>query len=115
MIDSFLYLLARRVLSALVLRLRSKDYKELEIILLRQEVAILRRQVHRPESRPVERAFLAAASRAWGAKSRSGHATRSYSWISPPTTSRRTMRLQVLGRPSAGWRRGWGGTSWRVR
>ena len=56
MIDSFLYLLARRVLSALVLRLRSKDYKELEIILLRQEVAILRRQVHRPESRPVERA-----------------------------------------------------------
>ena len=63
MIDSFLYLLARRVLSALVLRLRSKDYKELEIILLRQEVAILRRQVHRPESRPVERAFLAAASR----------------------------------------------------
>ena len=56
MIDSFLYLLARRVLSALVLRLRSKDYKGLEIILLRQEVAILRRQVHRPESRPVERA-----------------------------------------------------------
>jgi putative transposase len=63
-IDSFLYLLARRVLSALVLRLRSKDYKELEIIVLRQEVAILRRPVHRPETRPVERAFLAAASRA---------------------------------------------------
>ena len=60
---SFLYLLARRVLALVLLRLRSTEYKELEIIALRQELAVLRRQVHNPEPRPAERAFLAAASR----------------------------------------------------
>jgi putative transposase len=60
---SLLYLLARRVLSVVLLRFRSTGYKELEIVVLRQEVAILRRQVNRPEPRPAERAFLSAASR----------------------------------------------------
>ena len=63
MTESFTYLLTRRVLSLVLLRFRSKEYKELEIVVLRQEVAVLRRQVHRPEPRPAERAFLAAASR----------------------------------------------------
>jgi putative transposase len=42
---------------------RSADSKELEIIVLRHELAILRRQVHRPTFRPADRWFLAAASR----------------------------------------------------
>ena len=63
MIASCLYLLVRRVLAVLLLRFRSKDYKELEIVVLRQELAVRRRQVHRPEPRPAERAFLAAAAR----------------------------------------------------
>ena len=63
LITSFLYLLTRRVLSRVLVRFRSKEYKELEIVVLRHEVAVLRRQVHRPEARPAERVLLAAASR----------------------------------------------------
>ena len=56
LIASFLYLLTRRVLSLVLLRFRSKEYKELEIVVLRQEVAVLRRWVDRPEPHLAERA-----------------------------------------------------------
>ncbi|HEY8770887.1 MAG TPA: hypothetical protein VIM03_10115, partial [Thermoleophilaceae bacterium] len=42
---------------------RSEQFKELEIVVLRHELAILRRQVARPALRSADRAFLAAASR----------------------------------------------------
>jgi hypothetical protein len=45
------------------LRPRSDEYKELEIVVLRHELAILRRQAARPILGPADRAFLAAASR----------------------------------------------------
>jgi putative transposase len=45
------------------LRFRSSEFKELEIVVLRHELAVLRRQVARPELRPADRVFLAAASR----------------------------------------------------
>ena len=48
---SFLYLLARRVLALVLLRFRSTKYKQLEIIVLRQEPVVVRRQVHRLEAR----------------------------------------------------------------
>jgi hypothetical protein len=51
-----------RVLALVVLRFRSSDFKELEIVVLRHELAVLRRQVSRPVLRPADRAFLAAAS-----------------------------------------------------
>jgi transposase InsO family protein len=60
---SFLYLALRRVLALVLLRFRSQDFKELEIIVLRHELEILRRQTRRPELRLADRAFLAAASR----------------------------------------------------
>jgi Homeodomain-like domain len=60
---SFLYLAVRRVIELVALRTRSAEYKELEIVVLRHELAILRRQVARPILKPVDRAFLAAASR----------------------------------------------------
>jgi hypothetical protein len=71
-IRSLLYLLLRRVLGLF----RSDDRKaaeaELEIAVLRHEVAIRRRQVKRPVYRTSDKAFLAAAGRllpreAWGA------------------------------------------------
>ena len=63
MLASLLYLARRRVIQLVVLRWRSRDFKELEIVVLRHELAILRRQVGRPALRPADRAFLAAASR----------------------------------------------------
>ena len=41
---SLLYLLFRRALAVAALRLRSSEFKELEIVVLRHELAVLRRQ-----------------------------------------------------------------------
>jgi hypothetical protein len=57
------YLVFRGILSLVLLGCRSQELKELEIVVLRHELAILRRQVGRPALRPADRAFLAAASR----------------------------------------------------
>jgi hypothetical protein len=62
-IRSVLYLLGRRVLELTTLRFRSEPSKDLEIVVLRHELAILRRQVGRPELTEPDRIFLAAASR----------------------------------------------------
>jgi len=60
---SLCYLALRRVLQLASLRFRSEEFKELEIVVLRHELAVLRRQAGRPELRPADRVFLAAASR----------------------------------------------------
>jgi putative transposase len=60
---SFLYIMAGRLMALVLLCSRSSDSKELEIIVLRHELAVLRRQVSRPVVRPADRAFLAAVSR----------------------------------------------------
>jgi putative transposase len=61
--SSLCYVVLRSVLRLAALRFRSEEFKELEIVVLRHEVAVLRRQVGRPELRPADRVFLAAASR----------------------------------------------------
>jgi putative transposase len=60
---SFCYLLLRRLLQLAALRVRSNDFKELEIDALRHELAIFRRARKRPVLTTVDRLFLAAASR----------------------------------------------------
>jgi len=60
---SFLYVMFGRVMALVLLCFRSSEFKELEIVVLRHELAVLRRQVSRPGLRPADRAFLAAASR----------------------------------------------------
>jgi putative transposase len=60
---SLCYLVLQRVLQLGALRFRSEEFKELEIVVLRHELAVLRRHVARPELRPADRVFLAAASR----------------------------------------------------
>jgi putative transposase len=60
---SVCYVAFERVLQLVVLLFRSTDFKELEIVVLRHELALLRRQVRRPALRPADRFFLASASR----------------------------------------------------
>jgi hypothetical protein len=52
----------RCVLQLVSLRPRSKDFKELEIVVLRHELSVLRRQTRRPQLTTTDRVFLAAAS-----------------------------------------------------
>jgi putative transposase len=61
---SFVYLGLCRLFQLVVLLCRSERSKELEILLLRHELAILRRQPRRASVRPVDRAILAALARA---------------------------------------------------
>jgi putative transposase len=71
---SFVYLGLCRLLQLVVLLCKSERSKELEILLLRHELAILRRQPRRASVRPVDRAILAALAgalprRAWSSLS----------------------------------------------
>lgn len=52
---------ARSALAAL--RFRSDEFTELEVVVLRHELAVLRRQLARPELSPPNRVSVAAASR----------------------------------------------------
>src|SRR5919197_5229541 len=59
---SFLYLALRAVLGALVRSRRGLHVKDIELLVLRHELEILRRQVARPQLGMVDRALLAAAA-----------------------------------------------------
>jgi putative transposase len=60
---SLLYVLLGGVLALVLLCFRSSEFKELEIVVLCHEIAVLRREVSRPALWPADRACLAAASR----------------------------------------------------
>ena len=64
MLWSFAYLAVRNLFALVRLLARSRRSKELEILLLRHELAILRRQTRRPHLTLADRALLAALSRA---------------------------------------------------
>ena len=70
LLASLIYLALCRLLELCSLRRRSPEFKELEIVVLRHQLDVLRRQAGRPQLRRQDRAFLAAAS-LWGAKTRS--------------------------------------------
>jgi hypothetical protein len=58
------YLTLCRSIQLLVLLARGDTAKNLEILVLRHQLAVLRRQVSRPKLQPADRAVLAALSRA---------------------------------------------------
>jgi hypothetical protein len=72
MLLSVLYVALQRLLQLILFLFRSAEYEELEIVVLRHELAVLRRRVKRPPFRAADRWFLAAAARTlprvrWGA------------------------------------------------
>jgi hypothetical protein len=60
---SFAYLVLRRVLGLIGLWGESRDSKEIDILVLRHQLEVLRRQRPRPRLEPADRAWLAARSR----------------------------------------------------
>jgi putative transposase len=60
---SFLYLAFTRILQFVCLNRRDRDQLAIEVVMLRHEVAVLRRQVVRPALRPSDRALLAGLGR----------------------------------------------------
>ena len=62
MIFSFLYLAVRALLGALVRSRRGLQVKDIELLVLRHELEILRRQVAQPRLGAADRALLAAAA-----------------------------------------------------
>jgi len=62
MFFSFLYLAVRALIGLLVRSGRGSGVKDVELMVLRHELEVLRRQVGRPKLRPADRALLAAAA-----------------------------------------------------
>jgi hypothetical protein len=60
---SLVYLLPRQILQMLTQLARDDGARDVELPVPRHQVAVLRRQVHRPEPRQEDRLLLAALSR----------------------------------------------------
>ena len=63
MLSKLAYLTLCRSIQLLALLARSDAAKDLEILVLRHQLTVLRRQVPRPKLQPADRALLAAVSR----------------------------------------------------
>ncbi|MEV4136902.1 hypothetical protein AB0J72_32600 [Dactylosporangium sp. NPDC049742] len=60
---SLVYLLLRQILQMLTQLARDGGAKDVELLVFRHQVSVLRQQVHRPDLQPADRVVLAALSR----------------------------------------------------
>jgi hypothetical protein len=98
----FVYVALCRLLQLVVLLCRSERSKELEILVLRHELAILRRQPRRARLRPVDRAILVALARALPRSAWTGLSVRPATllrWHRPLVRRRWTYPHRRPGRP----------------
>jgi putative transposase len=99
-----LYLIFARLCSWLVLLGRSSASKDAELLVLRHEVAVLRRAYPRPRLDWADRAVLAALIRLLPAR------LRMHRLVTPGTVLRWHRRLVTAWSPGSGpARTGWGG------
>ena len=86
-----MYRILYRFLASLArLTVRSGRSKDLEIIVLRHQLAVLRRQINRPEFTDADRSLLAAIAAALARPSRAG-------WLVTPDTLLRWHRRRIGG------------------
>ena len=84
-----MYRILYRFLASLArLTVRSGRSKDLEIIVLRHQLAVLRRQIDRPELTDADRSLLAAIAAALARPSRAG-------WLVTPDTLLRWHRRRI--------------------
>lgn len=63
MLFSLVYALAGRLLALIVVRGQGEASKDVELVLLRRELAVLRRQTPRPRLEPADRLIMAPFAR----------------------------------------------------
>ena len=95
-----LYLIFSQLLGWLMLLVCASSSKDIELLVLRHEVAVLRRTNPRPRLDWADRALFAALIRLWVPRTWSPHATCVYSCRRPPSRSRRSTRMAASER---GW------------
>jgi putative transposase len=102
---TFVYVVVCRLLELIVLFGRTERAKELEILLLRHELSILRRQVRQPRFEPHDRLMLAALSRVLPRRSWNSFLVRSETllrWHRRMVARRWTYTHRRPGRPPIG-------------
>lgn len=102
MLVSLVYVLACRLLELAVLFARGDRAKEVEILVLRHELSVLRRQVRRPRFGPRDRFLLAALSRVLPGRCRAVSLVRPetlLSWHRRLVAQRWTYQQRRPGRP----------------
>jgi putative transposase len=98
---SFVYLVVRNLFALAWLLARPRRSKELEILVLRHELAILRRQCARPRLTQADRALLAALSRSLPRPAWAGFPVKpeTLRWHRQLVARRWTHRHRKPGRP----------------
>jgi hypothetical protein len=106
LVVSLLYLLFRRALAVAALRLRSREFKELEIVVLRHELAVLRRQISCPRRTSVTASSLLRPASYWAERAARSSFGRTPCWVGIASLCGNDGRMLGGGRVDPQSRRG---------